>query len=185
MKHITILVVLCIVFISCSIPVNHPDPFYSACKDWDAPRFPLIKPYDVLYLGQNEQWVVSLHSTITADKVKFYTSINDVQKITVVKEVIMIYSHYEKTIDESNNENSFYWFVIIPNKNIAAGFNSEDDFLSYLNQFGIVNINWESPEDINKSFLSTGCLDWIPGCFQNDMIIKTKKRLYFHRISNL
>jgi hypothetical protein len=59
------LVLILIISLGCGIPASNPDKFYFAWADWGVPRFPLIKPYDVSFLGKNENWVIALHSSPT------------------------------------------------------------------------------------------------------------------------
>lgn len=163
-KTILISILACVLLISigCGIPAYQPDSFYSAWVDWDGPRFPLIKPYDVFFLGQEERWVISLHSSLTSDQMEYYLNIYDVEKIAVTNGVIMVYTPYVQ--DENDEQKAFYWFAIIPDKDIEKGFDNEFDFLEYVKEYGIEDIVWRSPEELNRKFLETGCLEWIPDC---------------------
>jgi len=160
-----------IITIACGIPVSHPDPFYSAWEEWGVARFPLIKPYEVYFSVGLDWWTIDLDFGIQyrrSAEMKFYLGIDDVQEIAVEKGVIMIYTPYEQ--NNSDLQKVLYWFVIIPGKtedtndDILRGFDKESDFLEFIKEYEIENVTWESPEDIKRRFVATGCLDWIPEC---------------------
>jgi hypothetical protein len=54
--------------------------------------------------------------------------------------------------------------VSVPDKNIAKGFHTKDEFDQYIQTFGIRNPDWQTPDEAYKKFAQTGCLDWIPDC---------------------
>jgi hypothetical protein len=56
--------------------------------------------------------------------------------------------------------------VIIPEKEIAEGFHTEDEFRQYIQTLGIQNPNWQTPDEAYEQFTQTGCLEWIPDCNQ-------------------
>lgn len=147
----------------CNIPVNHADPFYSAWVDWDSPRFPLIKPYEVDYVGGDVGWTIPLHSLHPSSELRDFLSIYNVEKISVADGVIMVYASYELATGNGNT-NDLSWFVIIPDQEIETGFVTEPEFLEYLEDYDIDDLVWENPEDVNRRFLDTGCLKWIPEC---------------------
>jgi len=138
------------------------DPFYSSSGDWDSIRFPLIKPYEVVNIGYG--WSIQLHISPLAKEINWYISLNDVEKISVKNSVIMIYTPYKKDVIEEMGEKVLNWFVIIPDKEIETGFDNEDDFLRYIQEYGVNEVAWESPDTLYQRFLHTGCLEWIPGC---------------------
>jgi hypothetical protein len=57
-----------------------------------------------------------------------------------------------------------HWFVIIPKEKIETGFEKENDFQIYIQQYGIESPNWLDPTDLFHQFDLTWCLDWIPAC---------------------
>jgi hypothetical protein len=162
--NISVALLVAIFSFSCFIPANNPDPFYSAWKDWGGPRFPLIYPYDVFYIGGSEKWTITLHSHQKSEELHYYQSINDVDKIFVANNVIMIHSSYEEKIENNNLNQDLSWFVFVPNEEIEKGFEAETDFLKFIDTYGIVDLKWETPDILNRKFLDTGCLEWIPGC---------------------
>ena len=52
----------------------------------------------------------------------YYITLLDVQKIAVEHDVIMVYTQYEKPVDEDQGEKVLYWLAIVPDKNIEVGF---------------------------------------------------------------
>lgn len=99
-----------------------------------------------------------------AKEIYWYTGLHDVQKIAVVEGVILVYTPYEPLVAKDVGQKVLNWFVIIPDKGIETGFDNENDFLEYLQEYGINEVSWETPDVLYQRFLDTGCLDWIPGC---------------------
>ncbi len=162
--NISILLLIAVFSFGCFIPVNNPDPFYSAWRDWGGPRFPLIYPYDVFYIGQSEDWAINLHSPQKSEELHYYQSVNDIDKIAVVNGVIMVHSSYKEKNGSVVSAQDLSWFVIIPSEEVERGFNNEVSFLKFIDAYGIAEIKWETPDQLNRKFLDTGCLEWIPGC---------------------
>jgi len=44
------------------------------------------------------------------------------------------------------------------------GFDNEEDFLAYIQQYSIQQPSWRTPDDILKEYDETWCLGWIPAC---------------------
>jgi hypothetical protein len=153
--------------IACSTTTRHysDDPFYSSVGDWDSTRFPLIKPYEVASPDGNK-WGVHLEALKSAKGMYWYSDIREPQKIAVMNGVILVYTQYKPDEDEMMGQKVLYWFVIIPDKKIETGFDNEDDFLKYIQEYGIKEPSWEDPKSIFQRFYETGCLDWIPDCKQ-------------------
>ena len=156
---IFVLLILLIAILSCrsSSPkkVRHSDPFYNDTGEGKFLVVPLIKPYSIV-MDENSSLGWMLHYLEKPQLIddKLYLSIPDVEKIAVEKGVIMVYApNYP-----------WYWVVIIPAQKIEEGFEHEEDFLSYIHQFGIEEPNWVDPLDAFRQFERTGCLDWIPDC---------------------
>ena len=166
----TSLVLIFIALFGCSVRYRNPDPFYSSTGEWDSIRFPLIKPYQVTYHEQSprrleaDYWGIQLHVSPMAKEIYWYTGLHDVQKIAVVEGVILVYTPYEPLVAKDVGQKVLNWFVIIPDKGIETGFDNENDFLEYLQEYGINEVSWETPDVLYQRFLDTGCLDWIPGC---------------------
>lgn len=154
--------------LGCSSRVHHDDPFYNDPGEFAYSRIPLIKPYYVDRMDGISPWEMSGVTRLWAPPPNdwySYWNIHDVRKLSVENGVIMVYSPYiDEQTDQSIRENYFHWFVIIPDKNITEGFDKEETFLDYIQQYGILQIDWLEPKDVYKEFRQTGCLDWIPDC---------------------
>lgn len=159
------LLTIAVLFSSChAIRYPQRDPFYNNGSEWDHLRFPLIKPYYAIWISDKLGWEISLHISPLNKDMYYYLSLADVQKIAVENGVIMVYSPYEKTVDESVGQKVLYWFVIVPDKNIEVGFETEAELIDNIQQFGIENPLWREPGDILYEYDQTSCLDWIPDC---------------------
>ena len=143
---------------------TQPDPFYGIGSEWDHLRFPLIKPYYVIFISDEYGWQIPLQGAPSSRDFYYYLTIQHVQKISVEKDVIMIYSPYKNQIDESVGQKILYWFVFIPEKSIEMGFDNENNFLNYIQQFGVQNPSWRTPNEILEEYEKTSCLEWIPNC---------------------
>ncbi len=148
---------------SCFVPKNNPDEFYSAWVDWGSPRFPLIKPYAAFYVSENAKWSINL-LVPRSRELNHYLNITEIEKVAVNKDVIIVYTSHSQKTGPNDPLITLYWFVIIPNQEIERGFDNETDFIEFIAKYGIEDVKWETPDDINRRFLDTGCLDWIPGC---------------------
>jgi hypothetical protein len=140
------------------------DDFYRSGSEWDHLRFPLIKPYYAIYITDELGWGIPLHSGISDSNIYYYTQLNDVQEISVENGVIMVYTPYEQDVEESIGENVYNWFVFMPDQNIEMGFDNEEDFLAYIQSYGIQQSSWRTPDDILKEYDELWCLPWIPTC---------------------
>ena len=146
---------------------HNSDPFYSSNGEWDGTtRFPLIKPYETTYFERENYWGMGLHVSPLNKEMYWYIGLHNVQKIAVVNDVILVYTPYKPDVSEELGEKALYWFVLIPSKDIEMGFDNEDGFLKYIQEYGINYVVWESPDTLYHRFLDTGCLEWIPGCLE-------------------
>lgn len=151
-------------------PVQHADPFYNI-NDNDYPllHLPLIKPIEAKRLDGRSPWRVFVHfglgvSIPNSQQVYVY-NIEELEKFAVQIGVIMAYSSYvNKEADAYIQENYYYWFVIIPEKEIAEGFHTEDEFRQYIQSLGIQDPDWQTPDEAYEQFKKTGCMDWMPDC---------------------
>ena len=67
--------------------------------------------------------------------------IEELEKFAVQNGVIMAYSSYvDKEAVAYIQENYYHWFVIIPEKEIAEGFHTEDEFNQYIQTLGSKNL---------------------------------------------
>jgi hypothetical protein len=153
-------------------PVQHADPFYNINDD-DYPllHLPLIKPVEAKRQDGRTPWRVFLPygifvSVPTRQDNFFYAyNIEELEKFAVSNGVIMAYSAYvDKQADAYIQDNYYHWFVLIPDKEIAEGFHTEDEFREYIQTLGIQDPDWQTPDEAYEQFTQTGCLDWIPDC---------------------
>ena len=162
-----------VVLSACSIGTlqdqKNKDSFYSDLGG-DAMRIPLIKPYEMLKLNQQLEinrklgWGIQLHLSPSEKELYYYNAIYDIQKIAIENGIIMVYSIYPQEVDADAGQKVLYWFVIIPDKKIETGFDTEAEFLSYLQSHGIEQPQWLRPDKAYEQFYETGCLNWIPDC---------------------
>jgi hypothetical protein len=151
---------------SCNSRVQHEDAFYNNLGDYPYLQFPLIKPYNVHRINSESPWRMILHTLWAPPPNDTYIwNVEDVRKLSVKNGVIMAYSPYvDEQANQSIRENYYHWFVIVPDRNIEAGFENEDTFLEYIRKLGIQQPDWREPDGIFNEFAQTGCLDWIPDC---------------------
>ena len=76
----------------------------------------------------------------------------------------MVYTSHQENVDESVGQKVLYWFVFIPEEKIEMGFDTENSFQNYINQYGISNPSWKEPNSILNEYEENFCLDWIPNC---------------------
>src|SRR5688572_11850335 len=132
-------------------PVQHADPFYNINDD-DYPllHLPLIKPFEAKRELGSSPWRVFLHygpwvSVPNRQDNFFYGyDIEELEKFAVKNGVIMAYSAYvDKEADAYIQDNYYHWFVLIPDKEIAEGFHTEDEFREYIQTLGIQDPDWQ------------------------------------------
>jgi len=140
------------------------DPFYLNGSEWEHLRFPLIKPYYAIYIADTYGWQIPLEGSPDSRDFYYYLTIQDVQKIAVENGVIMVYTSHQENVDESVGQKVLYWFVFIPEEKIEMGFDTENSFQNYINQYGISNPSWKEPNSILNEYEENFCLDWIPNC---------------------
>ena len=161
---------------SCSPKIQHADSFYNY-NDNDFPRdhLPVINPVEATRDRPNSTWNLELLNSLHIDlpksdeqevrKVYIYSHVEELEKIAVKDGVIMAYSgHVNEQADAYIQENSYYWFVMIPREDITVGFHTEDEFTRYIETMNIQDPDWQTPDDAFDTFLETGCLDWFPDC---------------------
>jgi hypothetical protein len=165
----------------CTRRMQHSDPFYNL-NDNDFSRLPLIKPIKAIQNGSFSPWYLGLGNPIwieisNGNNVYYvYSIVKELEKISVKSGVVMAYSSYvdketgaytDKETDAYIQDNYYHWFVIVPDKEIAKGFHTEDEFNEYIQTLGIQNPDWQMPDEAYEQFKQTGCLEWIPDCNQN------------------
>lgn len=170
------LMLLILLFSSCAPPaqptdpVQHTDSFYNINDD-DYPllHLPLIKPVEAKRQDGRTPWRVFLpygmFVSIPNSQEEYAYDIEELEKFAVQNGVIMAYSSYvNKEAVAYIQENYYHWFVIIPEKEIAEDFHTEDEFNQYIQTLGIQEPDWQTPDEAYEQFTQTGCLDWIPDC---------------------
>jgi hypothetical protein len=162
----TLIVVFAVLLSGCEFFFKHADSFYNDTGGWDAARFPLLKPYELIYLDDEDGWMLTLRTNPASDNdpYYYYTTLHLIDKLEVVNGLIMVHTPHAEEVDESMGQKVLYWFVLIPDQNKEIGFENEKEFLSYIQMLGIQKLNWEKPSDAYQQFFETGCLNWIPDC---------------------
>lgn len=154
--------------VGCKLGVQHDDSFYNYSGDIGYLRLPLIKPYYMDFMDDDRGWGLRLDDGFEAPPPNdnwTYLTIYGINKLSVIDGVIMAYSPYvSNRADKNIRDNFLHWFVIVPDKRIEAGFETEGEFFDYIYQLGIQKPEWLDPFDAFKEFEKTGCLDWIPDC---------------------
>jgi hypothetical protein len=157
---------------NCSSRVKHADPFYNVEQPFSIPRIPLIEPTEVEYLESFYHWRIFIDYDISVrvptrpgNVFYIYDGVNELEKFAVENGVIMAYSAYVDTEADAYIQDNFYhWFVLIPDQEIAEGFQTEAEFREYIQSLGIQDPDWRTPDEARKQFLRTGCLEWFPDC---------------------
>jgi hypothetical protein len=175
----TILCLVMLLNVSCAViglgyspPERYADPFYNINYDkYPWLYLPLIKPIEAVREAGDSIWRVSLLQVHrgsvpnSQNNLAYYYAIEELEKFAVKDGVLMAYSAYVDTEAEAYIQDNYYhWFVLIPDKEIAAGFQTEDEFNQYIKTLGIQDPDWEKPHEAYDAFVETGCLEWIPDC---------------------
>jgi hypothetical protein len=149
---------------------KNPDSFYSIYDEgfFGKIRFPLIKPYEVTKATEESGWVFELitESTDPDSNIAGYHQLRHIEKVALKNGVIMAYTPYIIPYMAGSRDKLLHWFVIIPDKKIETGFETEEDFLAYVKDYGIDKPDWMDTKSAFDQFRKTGCLDWIPDCHQ-------------------
>jgi hypothetical protein len=151
----------------CDIFVQkHSDPFYNDVGTWDSLNLPLINPYYLIIINKEYGWRMPLKGNFPYEFNDYLIlEIQNINKVAVDKGIIMVYTPHAPNVDESLGQKSLYWFVAIPHEgNSEIGFETESDFLDYIQILGINNPQWVEPGVAYDKFFQTGCFDWIPDC---------------------
>ncbi len=174
MKRIvfSLIILLGISFLtSCTPIVHHADPFYNY-DDFTHNRIPLIKPIEANRLNSSYPWNMQLRPGIwivdypNSQGIDYlYFHVEELEKFAVKDDVIMAYSpHVDQEAKAYIQDNYYHWFVMVPDKDITQGFQTEDEFRSYIQTLGVQDPEWQTPEEVFQQFRHTGCLAWIPDC---------------------
>jgi hypothetical protein len=156
---------------SCTSIVHHVDPYYNY-DDFTLNRIPLVKPIEANRLNSRSPWSIEIHPPIwimdhpdSQGRDYLYFQINEPEKFAVNNGVIMAYSSYvDKAANAYIQDNYHHWFVMVPDKEITKGFQTEDEFREYIQTLGIQDPEWQIPDEAFQQFMHTGCLGWFPDC---------------------
>ncbi len=156
---------------SCTSIVHHADPFYNY-DDFTHNRIPLIKPIEANRLNSSYPWSMQLRPGIwivdypNSQGIDYlYFHVEELEKFAVKDGVIMAYSSYvDQEAKAYIQDNYYHWFIMVPDKEITKGFQTEDDFRSYIQTLGVQDPDWQMPDEAFQQFRHTGCLEWIPDC---------------------
>ncbi len=166
-----LIVLLCVaLFLYCTRPAEHADPFYNVSEDFEMIHIPLIKPIQIvqgepyapwrIFLGKLGIWV-----SVPNSKEAYVYNIEEVEKFDLQNGIIMVYSPYvNKKANPYILNNFYHWFVLFPDKNISEGFHTEVEFIQYIKTLDIEKLGWKTPDEVYEQFRHTGCLEWIPDC---------------------
>jgi hypothetical protein len=153
-------------------PVQHADPFYNINpNDYPLIYLPLIKPIEAEREDGRSPWMVFspngpwVQLPNRQDNSVYFYAIGELEKFAVENGAILAYSSYiDNNADSYIQDNYYHWFVLIPDKKIAEGFQTEAGFLQYIQTLGIQSPAWTMPDDAYDTYKKTGCLDWLPDC---------------------
>jgi hypothetical protein len=141
------------------------DNFYLVHGGLNFKRFPLIKPYEAIYMSKEYGWEINLHGYSHGETYIDLITIMRVEGLSVQNEVLTIYSSKPDDYNVYNTPPQLYkWFVIIPKDKIEVGFSDEIDFYNYLKNYEITEVKWQTPDQISGRYDWTWCLEWIPVC---------------------
>ena len=134
---------LCCVSCKPSGKKRENDPFYSQNNVFDRLNIPLIKPYKLIKVDDNE-WRLDLQTTNL-----LALSIHNVKGVDTAARKIFIYS---RGGTEANNiQYDEAWFVIEPDSLKEQSFNSYDKFKSALIKWNITKVSLKDPDIIYKA----------------------------------
>jgi hypothetical protein len=143
---------------------HNSEPFYSNYSDGDAIRFPLLKPYEAVKADEQVGWTINLPISPYENGIPNYLDIYHPEKVSVKNDVIMVYTTYKPIDILTLGEKVLYWFVLLPDEKKEIGFDSETDFLAFIQKYGIDSPEWQDMDSVFQQFYKTGCLEWIPEC---------------------
>jgi len=150
--------------------VQHADPFYNMnYNDYPLLHLPLIKPVEAKREDGRTSWRIFLQYGIWVfipnSQEAYAYDVEELEKFAVKNRIIMAYSPYvNKEANAYIRDNYYHWFVIVPDKKTAKGFQTEDEFRQYIQSLGVQDPDWQTPDKAYEKFAQAGCLEWIPDC---------------------
>jgi hypothetical protein len=139
--------------------------FYQQGSDLDYLRFPVLDPYYAIKIDDEYGWEIPLHIKQAKRNFWDYLAILNVKKVAVDEDTILVFSEYSDPIEiiPGKQKKELHWFLLIPNQE-ELGFETEDEFINSLQQYGIDTPEWYEPNSLLEEFGQTGCLVWFPNC---------------------
>jgi hypothetical protein len=128
------------------------DKFYTDQGDWDDRRIPLLKPYELIRLKGDSQWIMPLYTT------SINVSITNVMEVNVLDSIIIIHSGETDFIGGMTPKEA--WFIILPNTKIEKGFTKRRDFEKELLAMHEGAGSFLKANDVYSSFTKKKIVDW-------------------------
>ncbi|HWK02142.1 MAG TPA: hypothetical protein VNS58_00830 [Puia sp.] len=150
---------LFLLFNSCNIKSDRSnsgkksaDKFYTDQGDWDDSRIPLIKPYELIRLKGDSQWIMSLFTT------SINVSITNVIEVNVLDSIIIVHSGETNFIGGVNPKEA--WFIVLANTKIEKGFTKRRDFEKELLAMHVGNAFFIKANSVYSSFTKNKIIKW-------------------------
>lgn len=129
------------------------DSFYSDLGGFGRPRIPLIKPYELIKVSENE-WRLELQTPTLLT-----LSIHNIKGIHIQDSLIAVYS--EGGTEFLNKQRAKAWFVINSVTGVEDAFVNEKSYTDvYFKSKDKQIIHFHSPDSIYKSFEEQGKIFW-------------------------
>lgn len=132
--------------------LQNEDEFYSISKVGDLYRFPLIKPFEVFStIGYGPDWFVNLKygNDFKKDQIS-------IDSVSVTDSLIIAYSDGIYLPGEMTKA----WFIIDVKEKKELAFRTEDEYLQYIKERGIVSVKLYHPNTIYTEFKDSKILPW-------------------------
>lgn len=179
MKKLSSLIIIIIVFISCSktekmknklfperlYEKGNIDKFYWAEGGWDYTILPLIKPYKMQQLQGSKIWMLETH--ITTPKIETFHGIDTVLSsldpidLFNVTHIYIYGSQAEKLDFDEKNKIPKIWFIINTETRDIKGFELESDFKKELKKLNLPE-TFLTPDEVYEQYKNDPVLPWFP-----------------------
>lgn len=137
---------------SCNSKTQNEDYFYTDIGGLGIKRIPLIKPYEVKKVSENE-WRIELQTDQLLE-----LSIHNVKAVNIIDSAIIVHAKGEVSIKGVTYVEG--WFVIIPSSEIEEGFSNESEFFSYLRKVEVKFSRFYNVEDVYNLFNKNRKINW-------------------------
>lgn len=128
------------------------DSFYTNTGGFDRPRIPLIKPYELLKVSENE-WLLELQTPILLT-----LSIRNVKGANVILDNIIIYS--EGGTEFMNKQHNKAWFIIEAPKNKESAFENYTEFINAIKNKLNSDTAFKEPNQLYDFFCKNKVIKW-------------------------